>query len=166
MKQNINEVKRMQQLAGVIKENEYYGDSSSEVKKFIVNELNNLLNKLNSKFDFENNFNDKEAEPYNLVADLIKKIQGLNESQLNENSFGPDDNFQWKISPTNPKDMVRDEEEGDTMTKAEFWRDNITGRSPEDANPSYGLLQPNGTWSFSWDTGEFSGFIEGDDFIL
>lgn len=86
MKKQINEVKRFQKLAGVIKENEYYGDSLSEVKKFIVNELNNLLNKLNSKFDFENNFSGKEAEPYNLVADLIEKIQGLNESQLNEPS--------------------------------------------------------------------------------
>jgi hypothetical protein len=100
----------------------------------------------------------------------IKRMQQLagliNESQLNENSFGPDSNFQWNSSPTNPEDMVRDEEEGDTMTKAEFWRNNITGINPEEATPSYGTLQPDGTWSLSWDVGGFSGFIEGDDFTI
>ncbi len=97
----------------------------------------------------------------------MQQLAGLlKEGQLNENSFGPDSNFQWNSSPTNPEDIVRDEEEGDTMTKAEFWRDNITGRDPEEATPSYGSLQPNGTWLLSWDAGEFSGFVEGDDFTV
>ena len=100
----------------------------------------------------------------------IKRMQQLagliKESQLNENSFGPDSNFQWKTSPIHPESMVKDEEEGDTMTKEEFWRDNVTGRDPEEATPSYGSLQPNGTWLFSWDAGEFSGFVEGDDFTV
>lgn len=101
------------------------------------------------------------------LAGVITEAQyKAKKKTLNENSFGPDSNFQWKSSPANPEDVVKDEEEGDTMTKAEFWRDNIIGRDPEYSIPSYGTKEPDGTWSFSWDTGGFSGFVEGDDFIL
>ena len=105
-------------------------------------------------------------QPINEIRRMQQLAGLITESQLNENSFGPDSNFQWNSSPTNPEDMVRDEEEGDTMTKAEFWRDNITGIDPEEATPSYGSLQPDGTWLLSWNAGEFSGFIEGDDFTI
>jgi hypothetical protein len=100
------------------------------------------------------------------INEEFRRMQKLAGIKLNENSFGPNSNFQWKSSSANPEDVVKDEEEGDTMTKAEFWRDNIVGRDPEDSVPSYGTKQSDGTWSFSWDTGEFSGFVEEDDFIL
>ena len=97
----------------------------------------------------------------------IKRMQQLagliTESQLNEASFGPNDNFQWKSTPAYPGDMVRDEEEGDTMTKAEFWRHNVTGLE-NSFYPNQGTQRPDGTWVFYWDAGEFSGFVEGDDF--
>jgi hypothetical protein len=100
-------------------------------------------------------------------AARMQKLAGIiKESQLNENSFGPDSNFQWKISPAHPGDMVRDEEEGDTMTKKEFWRNNVTGLNPEETIPSYGKKQPDGTWFLTFDAGAMSGFVEGEDFTL
>jgi len=109
MKQQLNEIKRMQQLAGLI---------------------------------------------------------NLNENMEDKDSFGPDNNFQWQPSPAHPEDMVKDEEEGDTLTKAEFWKYNITGLDPEETIPSYGEKLPDGTWYLTFDAGEISGFVEGDDFTL
>jgi len=157
MKQPINEIKRMQQLAGLIKE-------SQQLNEDIHDDIDQDL--MNGDLDQEGQI-EYLRDVINYCQSKINEIEGnLDEPQLNENSFGPDSNFQWKSSPANPEDMVRDEEEGDIMTKAEFWRDNIVGIDPEETIPSYGTKQPDGTWSFSWNAGEFSGFVEGDDFML
>jgi hypothetical protein len=97
----------------------------------------------------------------------IKRMQQLagliSEGQLNEATFGLHDNFQWKSTPAHPGDMVRDEEEGDYLTKDEFWRHNVTGLG-DGSHPNQGRQLPDGTWVFYWDAGEMSGFVEGEDF--
>ena len=94
----------------------------------------------------------------------MQKLAGL----INENkNLGPDDfnTFQWKKAPANPDAQLEDLEEGDSISKREFWKNDITGRDPEYSTPSYGG-EDNGVWTFSWDSGEISGFIEGEDFTI
>jgi len=183
-KQILNEeFHRMQQLAGIKPLYEAYTGPKSKLEKIIqqawgesdINAAKKLVidfispSKIKSKDQIINTIkgltNKREFDRYMANALLKFEKLGLSEEQVNENSFGPGSNFQWKSSPTNPEDMVKDEEEGDTMTKAEFWKYNIIGRDPEETIPGYGTKQPDGTWSFTFDAGEFSGFVEGDDFI-
>jgi len=89
------------------------------------------------------------------------------QSKLLKENLGPDgfDTFSWNDTPTNPDAQLEDLENGGTMSKGEFWRSDITGRDPEYSTPSYGG-EDNGVWTFSWDSGEVSGFIEGEDFTF
>ena len=100
----------------------------------------------------------------------IKRMQLLagliTESQLNENkNLGPDDfdTFKWKNQPLNPNAKLEDLENADTVSKGDFWKSDIIGN--EDSTPSYGG-EDNGVWTFVWDSGEISGFIEGEDFTF
>ena len=90
-------------------------------------------------------------------------------SRLNENnSFTPKDkiNFKWKNHPANPKDMLTDTESGEKFTKEEYWGSDIIGTDPSLIFPNYGNENSDGTWTLTFDEGEFSGFIEGEDFTL
>ena len=92
--------------------------------------------------------------------------EDLDESRLNENkNLGPDDfkTFKWKDQPANPKARLEDLENEDTLSKEDFWKSDIIGN--DDSTPLYGS-ENNGVWTFSWDVGEISGFIEGEDFTL
>jgi hypothetical protein len=113
-----------------------------------------------SKSEFYGKFNEGD----------LKKYKGLNAALalINESkNLGPDnfDTFQWKKAPANPDAQLEDLENGGTVSKGEFWKSDITGRDVEDSKPSYGG-EDNGVWTFSWDSGELSGFIEGEDFTL
>ena len=90
-------------------------------------------------------------------------------SRLNENkSFTPEDdiNFKWKNQPANPKGILTDTESGEKFTKEEFWESDIIGTDPSLIFPNYGNENSDGTWTLTFDEGEFSGFIEGEDFTL
>ena len=89
------------------------------------------------------------------------------QSRLNENkNLGPDDfdTFKWKPQPANPKAKLEDLENEDTVSKGDFWKSDIIGND-DYSTPLYGS-ENNGLWTFSWDSGELSGFIEGEDFTL
>ena len=89
------------------------------------------------------------------------------QSRLNENkTLGPDDfdTFKWKPQPANPKAKLEDLENEDTVSKGDFWKSDIIGND-DYSTPLYGS-ENNGVWTFSWDEGELSGFIEGEDFTL
>ena len=89
------------------------------------------------------------------------------QSRLNENkNLGPDDfdTFKWKPQPANPKAKLEDLENEDTVSKGDFWKSDIIGNDNY-STPIYGS-ENNGVWTFSWDEGELSGFIEGEDFTL
>jgi len=92
------------------------------------------------------------------------------ESELkNENkSFTPEDNinFKWKSQPANPKGILTDTESGEEFTKEEFWISDIIGSDPSLNFPAYGNKNSDGTWTLTFDEGEISGFIEGEDFTL
>jgi len=118
MKKQLNEIKRMQQLAGILKEN-------------------------TDELDFD-------------------KLDFVNEP------FSPEDNIsvKWKDQPANPKSILTDTENGEEFTKEEFWKD-IMGIGPENMIPDYGNENPDGTWTFDFDSdegGPISGFVEGEDF--
>lgn len=90
-------------------------------------------------------------------------------SRLNENKlFTPEDdiNFKWKNQPANPKGMLTDTKSGEKFTKEEFWESDIIGTDPSLIFPNYGNENSDGTWTLTFDEGELSGFIEGEDFIL
>ncbi len=61
--------------------------------------------------------------------------------------------------------MLMDYDEGERITKAEFWENDIIGRPAEDTIPDY-AQEENGKWRFEWGTGDVSGFIEGEDFTF
>jgi hypothetical protein len=110
----------------------------------------------------------KKADNFNPGKWLIENKLTSTSKILNENkNLGPDnfDTFQWKDAPANPDAQLEDLENGGTVSKGEFWKSDITGRDSEDSKPSYGG-EDNGVWTFSWDSGELSGFIEGEDFTI
>jgi hypothetical protein len=71
--------------------------------------------------------------------------------------------IKW-LKPKHPNNLLDDIENGETMTKSNFYNSSVVGRSEEDTQPELGKKHKNGTWGFSWDQGEFEGFIEGEDF--
>lgn len=71
------------------------------------------------------------------------------------------DTFRWKNTPKNPNDTLMDYDEGETLTKEEFWANNDVG---DDDTPVYGQKNNNGIWRFQWEAGDVGGFIEGEDF--
>jgi len=128
MKQQINEIRRMQQLAGLLKEGQLIKES---------------------------NF-DKWYWSDNHGMDIV-----------------------FKSSPANPSGMLtqHDEEyldsndpESVNFTKENFWKTNIINylKIPQGFYDEGGVIKadklPDGTWNFMWDSGEISGFVEGEDF--
>jgi hypothetical protein len=88
------------------------------------------------------------------------------QSRLNENkTLGPYDfdTFKWKNQPSNPNAKLEDLENEDTVSKGDFWKSDIIGN--DSSTPTYGS-ENNGVWTFTWESGEISGFIEGEDFTL
>jgi hypothetical protein len=101
------------------------------------------------------------------LAGLI--TEGQYKARLTENkSFNPEDNvnFKWKNQPANPKSMLTDTESGEEFTKEEYWKSDIIGTNPSEIFPTYGSENSDGTWTLTFDIGEFSGFVEGEDFTL
>ena len=104
-----------------------------------------------------------EVKRMQLLAGLIT------ESQLSEiKSFTPEDdiNFKWKSQPANPKSILTDTDSGEEFTKASYWESDIIGTDPLDIFPAYGSENSDGTWTLTFDEGEFSGFVEGEDFTF
>jgi hypothetical protein len=107
----------------------------------------------------------KKADNFNASKWLVENKITF-QSRLNENkNLGPDDfdTFKWKPQPSNPKAKLEDLENEDTVSKGDFWKSDIIGN--DSSTPTYGS-ENNGVWTFTWDSGEISGFIEGEDFTL
>jgi hypothetical protein len=107
----------------------------------------------------------KKADNFNASKWLVENKITF-QSRLNENkNLGPDDfdTFKWKPQPANPKAKLEDLENEDTVSKGDFWKSDIIGN--DSSTPTYGS-ENNGVWTFAWDSGEISGFIEGEDFTL
>jgi hypothetical protein len=180
------EFKRMQKLAGLITEsqmNEASADEvplTSKVKKFIDKTIADA--KTDGEFEnlkeadwFDNELIDElidlfPNEDYDSASQEVKDYisQAIKNMNENLNSFSPDDNinFQWNPQPQNPKEMLIDKENDGVLLKSDFWKTDIKNRDPEETIPNYGTKQPDGTWVFVFDTGEISGFVEGEDFTL
>jgi hypothetical protein len=119
----------------------------------------------NKNYKTLNNMN-KETFRMQMLAGII--TEGQYKAKLNENeSFTPDDeiNFKWNSKPLNPQGMLTDES-GETFTKDDFWKSDIIGNDPLNVFPNYGNKNEDGTWTLTFDEGEVSGFIEGEDFTL
>jgi len=97
------------------------------------------------------------------LAGVITEAQYNQKKVLVENIKINYDTFKWKESPQNPNAILMDYDEGEEITKAEFWENDIIGRPAEDTIPDY-AQETNGEWRFQWGTGDVSGFIEGEDF--
>ena len=95
----------------------------------------------------------------------MQKLAGL----INESNeqFTPENNvnFKWNVKPLNPQDMLTSED-GETFTKENFWESDIIGTDPSLVFPNYGNKNNDGTWTLTFDEGEISGFVEGEDFTL
>lgn len=78
----------------------------------------------------------------------------------NKNDFNK---FKWNDKPAYPNDKLLDHEEGEQLTKKEFWEYNDTS---EHGIPINGYIGTDGTWRFQWDCGDISGFREGEDFTF
>jgi hypothetical protein len=107
----------------------------------------------------------KKADNFNASKWLVENKITF-QSRLNENkTLGPYDfdTFKWKPQPSNPNAKLEDLENEDTVSKGDFWKSDIIGN--DSSTPTYGS-ENNGVWTFTWDSGEISGFIEGEDFTL
>ena len=117
----------------------------------------------------------------------MQKLAGLiTESQLNEESNF--DTWRWndnhgmdivfKSSPANPSSMLTQHDpeyldgspESETFTKEDYWKNDIMKfqKIPQGFYDEGGVIKADklsdGTWNFRWDSGEISGFVEGEDF--
>jgi len=131
----------------------YHGALSS------IERLKDINGKKGKKYAYY--VSDKDGNPLDKDGNIINE-----ESRLNENkTLGPDDfsTFKWKPQPANPKAKLEDLENEDTLSKGDFWKSDIIGN--DSSTPSYGS-ENNGVWTFTWESGEISGFIEGEDFTL
>jgi hypothetical protein len=93
------------------------------------------------------------------------KLAGINENEESGNDkWSSEDGREIKwLNPTNPNETLYDVEEDETITKGEYYNDNVLGRDSDETQPNYGT-KINGKWNFSWDSGEIEGFVEGEDF--
>jgi hypothetical protein len=93
------------------------------------------------------------------------KLAGINENEESGNDkWSSEDGREIKwLDPTNPNETLHDVEEDETITKGEYYNDNVLGRDSDETQPNYGT-KTNGKWNFSWDSGEIEGFVEGEDF--
>jgi hypothetical protein len=123
MKTQLNEIKRMQQLAGLLNEavdfNDWYWDNNHGM---------NIL------------FKTTPANPNDILTQHDEEY----------------------IDPNDPKSK--------NFTKEDFWKTDVMD-SPKTSQGFYDFTiptkankLPNGTWNFLWDSGEISGFVEGEDF--
>jgi hypothetical protein len=98
-------------------------------------------------------------------TDFLSEIEAM---LAEDKSFTPEDdiNFKWKSQPANPKSILTDTDSGEEFTKASYWESDIIGTDPLDIFPAYGSENSDGTWTLTFDEGEFSGFVEGEDFTL
>jgi hypothetical protein len=103
-----------------------------------------------------------------IISEEFKRMQKLAGITTEGKSFTPQDktNFKWKPQPANPKSMLTDTESGEEFSKGEYWKSDIIGTDPSNVYPAYGNENPDGTWTLTFDEGEFSGFVEGEDFTL
>jgi hypothetical protein len=109
------------------------------------------------------------------LAGILKESQ-LNEADFNKWAYNNNHGVEivFKSFPANPNDVLMDEEEEEEITKASFWKNDLKGynRIPQglyadgvtESGPVYANELPNGTWKLTWDVGEISGFVEGEDF--
>ena len=131
----------------------YHGALSS------IERLKDINGKKGKKYAYY--VSDKDGNPLDKDGNIINE-----ESRLNENkTLGPDDfdTFKWKNQPSNPNAKLEDLENEDTVSKGDFWKSDIIGN--DSSTPTYGS-ENNGVWTFAWESGEISGFIEGEDFTL
>jgi hypothetical protein len=99
-------------------------------------------------------------------TDFLSEIEAM---LAEDKSFTPEDdiNFKWKSQPANPKSVITDTKSGERFYKAAHWEiDPEEGTDPLDILPTYGSENSDGTWTLTFDDGEFSGFVEGEDFTL
>jgi hypothetical protein len=103
-----------------------------------------------------------------ILSEEFKRMQKLAGMIKEGQSFTPEDNvnFKFKNKPANPKSMLTDTKSGEKFTKEEYWKNDIIGTDPSNIFPNYGSEASDGTWTLTFDEGEFSGFVEGEDFIL
>jgi hypothetical protein len=103
-----------------------------------------------------------------LISEEFSRMQKLAGIITEGKSFTPEDdiNFKWKNQPLNPESMLTDTESGEEFTKEEFWKSDIIGTDPSNVFPTYGSEDLDGTWTLTFDEGEISGFVEGEDFTL
>ena len=115
----------------------------------------------------DSEMNKIDAAMYRESIDLERwaKLAGINENEESGNDkWSSEDGREIKwLNPTNPNETLYDVEEDETITKGEYYNDNVLGRDNEEAQPNYGT-KINGKWGFSWDSGEIEGFVEGEDF--
>lgn len=128
-------------------------------------------------------------EDFNLKKFLTENKLTRNSRLLSENvNF---DKWDWdnthgvevvfKPFPANPDGILtqHDDEyldpndpESENFTKANFWENDLSNMGKvkqgyyEPGNVIYANKEPNGTWKLTWDSGEISGFVEGEDFIF
>jgi hypothetical protein len=104
-----------------------------------------------------------EIKRMQLLAGLITESQL---SEIKSFTYEDDINFKWKSQPANPKSILTDTDSGEEFTKASYWESDIIGTDPLDIFPAYGSENSDGTWTLTFDEGEFSGFVEGEDFTF
>jgi hypothetical protein len=113
----------------------------------------------------ENTFNLKS---FLAEGKLLKEQQNFNKWSHNDN-YGME--IVFKPFPSNPEGLLHDNEGEEDFTKANFWETDITkpdhGTKVEQGyieDILYASKNDDGTWEFTWDAGNISGFIEGEDF--
>ena len=108
-----------------------------------------------------------DAKMYREDIDVKRwgKLAGINENEeLGNDEWSSEDGKEIKwINPINPNETLYDIEADETITKGEYYNDNVLGRDSDETQPNYGT-KTNGKWNFSWDSGEIEGFVEGEDF--
>ena len=117
--------------------------------------------------DENREMNRMDADMYGESIDLNRwaKLAGINENEESGNDkWSSEDGREIKwLNPINPNETLYDVEEDETITKGEYYNDNVLGRDSDETQPNYGT-KTNGKWNFSWDSGEIEGFVEGEDF--
>jgi hypothetical protein len=114
-----------------------------------------------SMYENENKINKIE----NINLNRWAKLAGISENEESGNDkWSSEDGREIKwLNPINPNETLYDVEEDETITKGEYYNDNVLGRDSDETQPNYGT-KTNGKWNFSWDSGEIEGFVEGEDF--
>ena len=118
-----------------------------------------------------------------LIENKITRNSKLLAENVNFNTWAHNDTHGvevvFKPSPANPNGMLTqqddeyldpDNPESENFTKASFWKNDVSRMDKveqgyyEPGGVIYANKEPNGTWILTWDSGEISGFVEGEDF--